>query len=184
MKYARRKEGREREEFNKNRDSMKHDAVLDALRACHANDIRLQGHSEAFNPACGIYNERGQRIAMPAGVCSCRLAWTLAFIGRWGSWDDAREGHEMPKRIPVLENSSLDALQVCARVIAWGFISKVDQKRRVLGLGRSHTRKRGEGAIKAARQGTRGQCKDSKEIRRPRESPPAARQRGPTAEAC
>lgn len=41
----------------------------------------------------------------------------------------------MPKRIPVLENSPLDALQVCARVVAWGFISKVDQKRRVLMLG-------------------------------------------------
>lgn len=85
FKCARGKEEGKREEFLKRLKEARRRAMLDILRACHANDIRLQDHSEAFNPACGIDDEWGQRIAMPAGVCSCRLAWTLAFIGRWGS---------------------------------------------------------------------------------------------------
>jgi hypothetical protein len=64
-------EGR-REEFKKKSRRKKGEAaLLNVLRTCHANDVRLQDHSEAFNPARGIDNEWGQRVAMPAGGSSC-----------------------------------------------------------------------------------------------------------------
>jgi hypothetical protein len=50
----------------------------------------------------------------------------------------------MSNHIPVLENSPLDALQVCARVVARGFVSEMNQERCVLGLGRARHEMGGE----------------------------------------